>query len=445
MRETWPSPFEEERPSVGPVEAASPPGEALFEEPPGEEKKEEEEFGDLLAETEELPEEFLEEVPGEETAEEEDLLEELYEEEPREEGLAPLEEFPPEEEIPPGEEAPGEKPPPFEERALPPGSEAAPHEGAEPWEIPEEEPLEYERTEEPGGGAPPPAGGGAGLMGVGELLKKTWGVFKRRVLTLVLVFILSGLVFAVGFGIFFGAGMLLGMVLEPMKEGLVAGGVVAGVIAGLIAWGWGYGALVCAVADESLGVVEAYRRAWLRVGSFIWMVVLLYLIIIPGGYFLFLVPGVLFTVWFSFGPFVLAGEGEAGMSAIIKSKEYVRGHFGDVLVRFLVIWALSIGIWMVQQVFHLAALAIPLVPTLASVALSLVFTPFSMIFIYLVYRDLRGLKGEIAYSAGGGEKAKWLGLGILGWLLGPIVLLALAALTGMAVMGSMFMAGRFQF
>jgi uncharacterized membrane protein len=68
-----------------------------------------------------------------------------------------------------------------------------------------------------------------------------------------------------------------------------------------------------------------------------------------------------------------------------------------------------------------------------------------MIFIYLVYRDLRRLKGEVAYSAGGGEKAKWLGLGILGWLLGPIVLLVLAALTGMAVMGSMFMAGRFQF
>ncbi|MEJ2324535.1 MAG: hypothetical protein P8Y77_07065, partial [Nitrospirota bacterium] len=302
------------------------------------------------------------------------------------------------------------------------------------------------KAEEPGEGMPPPrGGGGGGLMGVGDIFKKTWEVFKRRVLTLVVVFILSGLVFAVGFGIFFGAGMLLGMVLKPMKAGLIAGGAAAGVIAGLIAWGWGYGALVCAVADESLGVVDAYRRAWLRVGSFMWIVFLLYLIIIPGGYFLFLVPGILFTVWFSFGPFVLAKEGEAGMSALIKSKEYVRGHFWGVFLRFLVIWALSIALWVIQQVLRLAALTIPVVPTLASVALSLVFTPFYMIFLYLVYSDLRRLRGDFAYSAGGGEKAKWLALSILGWLLVPILLLVIAALTGMAVMGSMFMTGRFHF
>lgn len=435
MEETEPSGWE--TPPEKPPEGMAPLEETLLEEAPpeeetpGEERKGEE-FGDLLAESEGIPEEFLEEEP----AEIEEFPEELPEEESREEGLAPLDEFPLEEEIPPEEEAPGEKLLPFEEGALPPGSEAVPFEGAEPWDIPEEEPLEYEKMEE---------GPGAGLMDVGSLLKKTWEVFKRRVLTLVIIFVLSGVVFGAGFGIFFGAGALLGMILESMKEGLVAGGVVAGVIAGMIAWGWGYGALIHGVVDESLGVVEAYKRAWRRVGSFIWIVFLLYLIIIPGGYFLFLVPGILFTVWFSFGPFVLAREGETGMNAIIKSKEYVRGHFGGVFVRFLVIWALSIAIWIVQQVFNLAAMAIPVVPVLASVALSLVFTPFSMIFVYLVYRDLRDLKGEVAYSATGGAKAKWLGLGILGWLLGPIVLLVLAALTGMAVVGSMFMSGRFQF
>jgi len=392
--------FEEEAP---PVEEAPP----MEETPPAEEVPEKEEFGDLLEETEELPEEFFEEKPGEE-----------------EEKLTPLEELPPEEE---------ERP--FEEGPLPEELEA-PSEGAQPWQFPGEEPLEYEAAGPEEAGALPPLVAGAGLIGVGELFSRAFGVFKRRILTLVLITVLSFLLFLVGFGIFAGIGFALGLLLPSIKQGLVAGGVVAGVIAGLITQGWGYGALVFGVAEERLGVFDSYGRAWQKVGSFIWLYFLLFIVIIPGGLLLFLVPGILFAVWFPFAPYILAREGVRGMSAIIKSKEYVRGLFGDVFVRLLPLLAMFIVVGMMQWVLAVISVGVPVAPQIASMALSLVVTPFTMIYVYHIYTDLRRVKGDVAYSPRGGEKAKWVGLGILGWLIAPILI---ALLLGAAVLGTYFM------
>ncbi len=316
---------------------------------------------------------------------------------------------------------------------LAPFEVTAPHEGAEPWEYPEEEPLEYEEQGEEAGAMQPPPGG---LIGIGELFGKTWGVFVKRVLILILITILSYLLFGAGLGIFIGAGFALGLALPSMREGLAVGGVFAGVIAGLIASIWGYGAMIFAVADEKLGLVEAYRRAWQKVGSFIWLYIALFIIIIPGGFLLFLIPGILFIVWFSFAPFILAREDVRGMSAVIKSKEYVRGHFGDVFLRFLPILGILFVVWLIQWILAFIAMVVPVAPQLVSVGLSLVMAPFVMIFLYHIYQDLRRLKGDVAFPASGGEKAKWLGLGFLGWILGPILFLLIA---GAAVIGTFMM------
>lgn len=476
-----PTPFEEETPFEAPPEKETEAEESLFEEAPPEEEvpfeeiseeipeeeipeeeipEEEiskEEFEDLLAEAEEIPEEFLEkEIPEEEPEEipEEFLEEEISEEEPEEQPTAEEaepeeeeeveeeekreekkegaeEELTPPEEFPP----PEEEQPPFERGPLHGETFESPFEGAEPWEFPEEEPLEYEALEEEAGVLPPEAAG-AGLMGMGELFGRTWGLYKKRLLTLVVILLLSGVIYTMAYGMFLGAGYLLGMLMEPLRKGLVAGGAVAGIIAGIIAWCWGYGALVSGVADERLGVVQAYKQAWQKVGSFVWIVVLLFLIIIPGGFLLLVIPGILFTVWFSFGPFIVAKEDVRGMSAVIKSKEYVRGHFGGVFLRLVVVWVIAVAVYMVQWKFAASAPSMPFLSWAVITALSLVFTPFIMLYTCLIYHDLRGLKGDVAYSASGGQKAKWLGLGILGWILGPILFVLL---TGAAILGSLFM------
>jgi hypothetical protein len=413
------------------------PAEELFGEGFGEEepKKEapaeeplEDDFAGLMEEAEKAPSEFgEEEAPTLEDMgfDEEAPAEEAFDfGEEEEEAAAPADVF---EET--AEDIFGEEEEESLEEIMPEeaAEKAAPHEGAEPWEIPEEEPLEYEAAEEEmEAGMLPPEAVGAGLIGIGELFSKTFGVFKKRVLHLIGLYFISILVTGVSAGIFVGIGVLLGGMFEGMQNGIFIGTGIVAAIAGIIAFGWGYGAFIHAVADESLGIGAALKRSWQRVGSFIW-VFLLAQIIIVGGFGLFFIPGILFAVWFSFALFVFAKEGVSGMSALLKSKEYVKGHFGGIFLRFFLVVIISVGIsW---------------IPIAGSI-LSLLYAPFMMLFVYNLYADLRGLKGKLAFAPSGGQKALWLVLGLLGWIVAPIILFALA---GMAVFAPLLMNMQSQF
>jgi hypothetical protein len=48
-----------------------------------------------------------------------------------------------------------------------------------------------------------------------------------------------------------------------------------------------------------------------------------------------------------------------------------------------------------------------------------------MIFIYLIYEDLRSIKGDVAYSSSAGEKFKWIGVGTLGYVVVPLIVIAI--------------------
>jgi hypothetical protein len=99
------------------------------------------------------------------------------------------------------------------------------------------------------------------------------------------------------------------------------------------------------------------------------------------------------------------------MDAILKSKEYVRGNFWGVFLRFFLVSIISIGIsW---------------VPFVGGI-LALLYTPFMMLFIYNMYADLRRLKGQFAFSPSGGQKALYIVLAILGLIAVPVAIFALA-------------------
>lgn len=247
-----------------------------------------------------------------------------------------------------------------------------------------------------------------GLSGVGDLFRSSWEIYKRRIFTLISLYILSVLFFAVSFGIFFGIAYLFAMVFEVSKATIIVTGVVTGAVAGLITFFWGFTSFILAIIDESIGVKDALGRGWYRIGSFIWLFSLSGFII-TGGFLLFLIPGVIFLVWFAFGQFILASDDERGMNALLKSKEYVRGQWFDVFLRLFVVWLVSVGIG--------------IVPIIGPI-LSIFYMPFMMIFTYLVYIDLRALKGDVACPTSTGVKLKWIGAGTLGYLVLPIFIIA---------------------
>jgi len=272
----------------------------------------------------------------------------------------------------------------------------------EPPEPPDPPGIEINRTE-------------GGFTGIGNLFEKTWDIFKRRIGTLiVLYFFTIGLVL-LPVGIFLLLAYLMSLALHASFEPLMIVGGIIGATAGLIAGCWGFGSFFCAIADEKLSIKDALEKGGQNIWAFIWLLSLLGYII-PGGFLLFFIPGVFFMVWFAFAVFILPNEDEKGMNAVLKSKEYVKGHEVDVFVRLFLI--------------SLASSGVSLIPLIGSI-LSIIFYPFVMIFVYLIYEDLRSIKGDVSRHFSAGEKLVWIGIATLGYI---VVLVFIVVLLGAALM-----------
>jgi len=248
---------------------------------------------------------------------------------------------------------------------------------------------------------------GKGLRTLGELFRDTWGLFKTRFLTLISLYLLSVVFIVLAAGMVAGSGFLLVSVL-PISKNILMGGLIAvGIVVGSIAMSWGMAAFTIATVDDDLGIRDALGMGWERVWRFIW-VYSLFGFIVGGGFLLFLIPGVIFLIWFLFSVFVVVAEEERGMGALLKSKEYVRSNWFDVFLRAFVIWLVSVGLSV-----------IPLVGPI----LSLLFIPFMMLFIRLIYDDLRELKGKVTlHPPSMGTRFKWIGTGALGYAVFPVIL-----------------------
>lgn len=250
-----------------------------------------------------------------------------------------------------------------------------------------------------------------GLTDIGELLTQSWSQFKSRIGVLLPLQLLSiGLLIlctaaTVGIGSFF-------VLLLPLyKTPILIIAVTIGFTIGLTAMFWPITALVMAVADSSLGLREALAAGWSRLWAFIWLFSLLGYVI-AGGYLLCIIPGIIFTVWFFFAQYILATENIGGMNALLKSKAYVKDRWFDILIRLLVIWAISAGLGLIP---------------LLGIILSFLIAPFSMIYSYLMFENLKTLNPEpLDYPNTPCEKFKWIGIATLGYIVLPLIILAIA-------------------
>lgn len=250
---------------------------------------------------------------------------------------------------------------------------------------------------------PPPAKPNTEMLRIGELFSASWRSFQSRIWTLLGINFL-GVLLIIGTFFLLQSGMDL---LMKMFGGSMIGPLISVLVMTsfmFLAVTWVAAASIYAIVDET-GVKESLGLALGRIRAFLWLFSLVGLII-GGGYGLLIIPGILFTVWFFFAQYILAAEDTRGMDALLKSREYVRGHgwavFGRILLAMLVCVPLSL---------------IPLIGPL----LSILFGPFMLIYANEIYQDLRQLKPDIIYNASNGHKAAWITLGIVGFLAMPVI------------------------
>jgi len=238
------------------------------------------------------------------------------------------------------------------------------------------------------------------LPGVGDLLSRAWRIYKERIRVflgiMILPFIVSffSLLFTTGskFLIYriYNEAILLPWFLRILifiSPLFILPFIILAILLSL----WAGLALIFAIKDrgEEIGIRESFLRGWHKIISYLWVSFLVGLVTLAGFLF-FVIPGIIFAIWFSLSNYVLVVENLTGTKALSKSKNLVSGNWWPVFWRFLAIDAIAMVIFiplaLVEALFK--------IPNIIGPILIFLFSPLVTIYYFLIYENLRRIKEE---------------------------------------------------
>jgi hypothetical protein len=284
-----------------------------------------------------------------------------------------------------------------------------------------------------------------GLSSFEELLRRSWGLYKRRFIPLSKLNLISCLPHGIhllillagflGLKTFFDASGIkgdYGLLALLLSVDILALLIIAilvycilyvlSAVSGLMLYLVLELAYVYVVADETIGVWEAIRKARKRVGGYYWTDLYRNFVVSTGG--TLFVPGVIFWVWYQFTPYVFALEREeqTPLTSLWKSKEYVRGLWSPVFKQMISLISLPLVVIAILVLFIFTGLPfywifgfflsfftgihMPGMLTIYSGSFWMVmifaflilaggfYLPFQKVFLYLLYRELKDLKAD---------------------------------------------------
>jgi hypothetical protein len=119
------------------------------------------------------------------------------------------------------------------------------------------------------------------------------------------------------------------------------------------------------------------------------LVVILSSLITTAGFLLFIIPGVIFSVWFTFVTQVVVLENKGTMEALSQSRAYVRGRWWAIFGRLFLLGVLIVlaGILFSIVTAILSGIIGPSAQILNNAFSVFVFTPIATIFVYYLYRS----------------------------------------------------------
>ncbi len=174
-------------------------------------------------------------------------------------------------------------------------------------------------------------------------------------------------------------------------------------------------AMILAINKKGMGTEEAYWESLKKASSYLWVALLVFLAFL-GGLILGVIPAFIFGIWFAFAAYVVLDEnqGQKGINALLRSKEYATGYFWVILGRvLLLVAAASVADALIGGV---SALFGSLINYMVSVSLQLILVPFSVVFIYSIYSSLKEAKPELISKPATGDRPFFVIMIVLGAL-----------------------------
>ncbi|MBP9690639.1 hypothetical protein KBD81_01020 [Candidatus Woesebacteria bacterium] len=146
-------------------------------------------------------------------------------------------------------------------------------------------------------------------------------------------------------------------------------------------------------SDEQTSVMILIKRSFpLIIPSFI--VSVLVTILTVGSTFVFVIPGIIVSIFFSFVLYVLVFENKRGVPALKMSMGIVQQHFGAIVGRILAIVGIIFGLMIVMTILSEISDALAALMGLFQFILQLGMGVYMSSYIFLVYKQARAVYDE---------------------------------------------------
>jgi hypothetical protein len=257
------------------------------------------------------------------------------------------------------------------------------------------------------------------LSSIGTLFSSSWHTYTG----------LFGKLFAL-MAIMFVANLLpiISRVFEEKSAAAALSNIIFGlasVFLGLIA---SIG-ILSTIVDNSIATGVALRNGSGLLVKYVWAGFLVGLVVL-GGFLLLFIPGIIMSIMLGLTAYVVVVERKKGLDALTQSWHYVKGHGSALFWRMFVIGLVFAAFIIAVTIFlgpepapagsppAQASVAYTIVVGLISVALQ----PWLMIYTYMMYSELKQMKGDMDATESASRRKKLVWLIVLG-VVGSIILL----------------------
>lgn len=215
------------------------------------------------------------------------------------------------------------------------------------------------------------------------LVKESWEIYTEHILRFVTLMAIPFFVGMLVLGIFLALGWITG---PSLTVGVIFS--MLSVLLMILIQVWGQVAIMLGVihVKEKQDIKAIYKNAWYVLGVFFGTSLLSALVIV-GGMFLAILPGIFFGVLVSFSNFIVLKEKKSFFDALMQSARYVSGRWWSVFGRLL--FLIAMAIIASDGTAWLFGLISPMIGDLISTAVSFALVPFFVLYAYKLYTSLK--------------------------------------------------------
>jgi len=145
---------------------------------------------------------------------------------------------------------------------------------------------------------------------------------------------------------------------------------------------------------HTAGVDESYKATIGWFWPFVWITILETLAVM-GGFIMLIVPGIWLGVALMFMTYVFVIERRRGVDALRQSKDYLKGYWWAIVGRVLLLGLMLLAAAIIIEI-PVTIITGNAARVLVTMVLTLFFVPFSVIYHYIIFKNLRELKPELA-------------------------------------------------